>query len=118
ARSAAQLVWTPQHSPRADSAITGPMPPAACAEEVRQGDEDDERGPEYEGQRISAGMLPLLLSLGRRGHILLSFLRREAHLLDDRVCAGFDTTAIIGRVLLEVRDDRFADDDAGHRVGH
>ena len=69
------------------------------------------------GSAPAAGMLALLLRLLGRGDILLRFVGRQAHLLDDRVGAGLDPAAIIGRVLLEVRQDRLADDHARHRVG-
>ena len=48
-------------------------------------------------------MLALLLGLRCCGDILLRFLRRQAHLLDDRVGASFDPAAIVGWLLLEVR---------------
>ena len=63
-------------------------------------------------------MLALLLRLLGGGDILLRFFRRKAHLLDDRVSPGLDPATIVGRGLLEVREDGFARDDARHRVGH
>ena len=70
------------------------------------------------GKRAAARMLALLLRLLGRRDILLRLVGRQAHLLDDRVGAGLDPAAIVGRVLLEMRQDRLADDDARHGVGH
>src|SRR5689334_9610473 len=80
--------------------------------------EPDYESPEDDWQSAAALMLSLLLRLLRRGDVLLRFVRGKAHLLDDRVCPGLDSATIIGRVLLEVGEDCFADDDPGHGVGH
>src|SRR5207248_4395283 len=66
-------------------------------------------------ERASASMLARLLRLFGLGDVLLRFLGREAHLLDDRVRAGDDPAAVIAG--LEVRHDRVADDDARHGIG-
>ena len=55
------------------------------------------------GKAPPAELRALLLRLLGRRDILLRLVGRQAHLLDDRVRAGFDPAAVVRRVLLEMR---------------
>src|SRR4051794_15001995 len=79
--------------------------------------EADNHGPEDYRDRTAARTLSLLLRLLGGRNVLLRFRRRQAHLLDDRICPGLDAAAVVRWVLFEVRQDRFSRDQAGHRVG-
>ena len=92
--------------------------PAPGAPEHRQHDEGNDHRPEDSRKRTAARTTALLLRLRRLRGVGLSLIGRQAHLIDDCIGARFDPAAIVGRVLFEMREDCFANDDAGHRVGH
>src|SRR6202008_444227 len=81
ARTATELIQTPQDDPWADAATTVPVATAGSTPEMRQGDETDDHQPENRRKRATARMLPLLLGLLGDRHCLLGFVRRKAHLL-------------------------------------
>src|SRR3982751_2297746 len=63
-------------------------------------------------------MLMLCLRLLRGGRSLLGLVRWKRHLLDDSVGPRFDSTAIVRRILLEMRKDRLPRNEARHGVRH